>query len=60
MDKLSKCGLDEWSVGWVENWQSGRSLRVMISSTGSGWSPVTGGVPQGSILGPGLFNLIHQ
>jgi len=29
--KLRKYGLDEWSVGWTENWLNGRTQRVVIS-----------------------------
>jgi len=33
--KLRKCGLDERSVRWTENWLNGRTQRVVISSTES-------------------------
>jgi len=35
--KLRKCGLDERSVRWIENWLNGRALRVVTSSAQSSW-----------------------
>ena len=55
--KLRKCGLEEQTVRWLENWVSGRAQRVVMSSTKSRWRPVASGVCQGSMLGAGLFGL---
>ncbi|GAB0186537.1 mitochondrial enolase superfamily member 1 [Grus japonensis] len=47
ISKLRKCGLDEWTVRWVENWLNGRAQRVVISSAESSWRPAASGVPRG-------------
>jgi len=43
--KFRKCGLDEWSVRWTENWLNGRTQRVVICGAESSWRLVTSGVP---------------
>ncbi|PKU43583.1 rna-directed dna polymerase from mobile element jockey- hypothetical protein [Limosa lapponica baueri] len=46
IDKLRKCGLEEWTVRWIENWLQDRAQRVVIRGTDSSWRSVTSGVTQ--------------
>ena len=42
-------------ANWIESWLSDRKQRVVINGKCFGWSEISSGVRQGSVLGPILF-----
>ena len=54
--KLNAYGFDNSSLTFIYSYLSERKQRTKINSSFSCWAEILFGVPQGSILGPLLFN----
>jgi hypothetical protein len=57
LDKLSFYGVSSHSVSLLKSYLTNRKQQIKNSSILSGWDDIQKGVPQGSILGPMLFNV---
>ena len=60
LSKLRAYGLSDSSVSLLESFFTGRKSRVRLGNVTSDWKSISRGCPQGSSLGPVLWNLYQN
>ena len=58
LHKLQNIGVKGALLDWLRDYLTGRLLEVVIGGKSSDRYPISAGVPQGSILGPSLFQVV--